>query len=39
MFERIRLRLTLGYVGILALILVVFGVVVVVGFVRQVTAQ
>jgi signal transduction histidine kinase len=39
MFERIRLRLTLGYVGILALILVVFGVVVVIGFVRQVTAQ
>ena len=32
MFERIRRRLTLGYVGILALILIAFSVVVVVGF-------
>ena len=32
MFGPIRLRLTLGYVGILALILVAFGLVVVVGF-------
>ncbi len=39
MFRRIRLHLTLGYVGILALILLVVGVVVVTGFSRQVTAQ
>ncbi len=39
MFERIRLYLTAGYVGILALILVVFGVVVVIGFSRQVSDQ
>ena len=39
MFERIRLHLTAGYIGILALILVVFGVVVVIGFSRQVYAQ
>ncbi len=32
MFDGIRLRLTLGYVGILALILVLFGSVVVLGF-------
>lgn len=32
MFDRIRLRLTLGYVGILALILVAFGLVLVAGF-------
>jgi len=32
MLGRIRLKLTLGYVGILALILVVFGLVVIVGF-------
>jgi signal transduction histidine kinase len=39
MFRRIRLRLTVGYVGILTLILLVVGVVVVTGFSRQVTAQ
>lgn len=39
MFDRIRIRLTIGYVGILALILILFGVVVVAGFYRQVTAQ
>ena len=39
MFKRIRLRLTISYVGILALILLVFGVVVVTGFSREVTAQ
>ena len=39
MFSRIRRRLTMGYVGILALILVLFGVIVVVSFYRQVTAQ
>ncbi|MGB3635263.1 MAG: HAMP domain-containing sensor histidine kinase [Rubrobacteraceae bacterium] len=39
MFERIRLRLTLGYVGILALILVLFGGAVVVLFSLQVTLQ
>ena len=39
MFDRIRLRLTLGYVGILALRLVLFGAVVVIGFYRQVNAQ
>lgn len=32
MFDRIRRRLTLGYVGILALILAVFSVVVILGF-------
>lgn len=32
MFDRIRRRLTLGYVGILALILTVFSVVVILGF-------
>lgn len=32
MFDRIRWRLTLGYVGILAVILLLFGAVVVVGF-------
>ena len=37
MFGRIRRRLTMGYVGILALILVLFGVIVVVSFYRQVT--
>ena len=39
MFGRIRRRLTMGYVGILALILVLFGVIVVVSFYRQVTIQ
>ena len=39
MLDRIRRRLTLGYVGILALILALFGVVVVVFFERSVTAQ
>ena len=39
MFSRIRRRLTMGYVGILALILVLFGVIVVVSFYRQVTIQ
>ena len=39
MFSRIRRRLTMGYVGILALILVLFGAIVVVSFYRQVTAQ
>ena len=39
MFDRIRLRLTLGYVGILALILVLFGAAVVGFFSLQVTAQ
>jgi len=38
MFDRIRRRLTAGYVGILALILVLFGVVVV-FFYRQLNAQ
>ena len=37
MFSRIRRRLTMGYVGILALILVLFGVIVMVSFYRQVT--
>ena len=39
MFDRIRLQLTAAYVGILALILVVFGVVVVVVFANQVAAR
>ncbi len=39
MFDRIRQRLTLGYVGILALILVLFGAIVVVSFSQQLTAQ
>ena len=39
MFKRIRLRLTIGYVGILALILVLFGTIVVVGFSQQTAAQ
>ena len=39
MFDHIRKRLTMGYVGILALILLVFGVVVVFSFQRQVTIQ
>jgi signal transduction histidine kinase len=39
MLDRIRQRLTMGYVGILALILVLFGAIVVVSFSRQVTAQ
>ena len=39
MFSRIRRRLTMGYVGVLALILVLFGVIVVVSFYRQVTIQ
>ena len=39
MFDHIRRRLTLGYVGILALILLIFGVVVVISFQRQVTSQ
>jgi signal transduction histidine kinase len=39
MFDHIRKRLTMGYVGILALILIVFGVVVMFSFQRQVTIQ
>jgi sensor histidine kinase regulating citrate/malate metabolism len=39
MFGRIRWRLTMGYVGILALILLLFGVVVVTIFEQQVTEQ
>ncbi|CAN5746303.1 hypothetical protein BH18ACT11_BH18ACT11_25670 [soil metagenome] len=39
MFDHIRKRLTMGYVGILAIILLVFGVVVVISFHRQVTIQ
>lgn len=39
MLERIRRRLTLGYVGILALILVLFGVIVIVMFSRQLTRE
>ena len=38
MIERIRRRLTLMYVGILALILVLFGVIVVTTFSHQLTA-
>jgi signal transduction histidine kinase len=37
--DRIRRRLTMGYVGILALILLLFGTIVVLSFHRQVTAQ
>jgi len=39
MFDHIRKRLTMGYVGILAFILLVFGVVVMFSFQRQVTIQ
>jgi signal transduction histidine kinase len=39
MFDHIRKRLTMGYVGVLALILLVFGVVVIFSFQRQVTIQ
>ena len=39
MLDRIRRRLTMGYVGILALILILFGVIVVFSFSRQVFAQ
>src|SRR5918998_3224922 len=39
MFEHIRRRLTLGYVGIFALILVVIGVVAVASFARQAATQ
>jgi signal transduction histidine kinase len=39
MLDRIRLRLTMGYVGILALILIIFGLIVVFSFYRQVTLQ
>ena len=39
MFDRIRLRLTISYVGILAFILVVFGVVVVVIFADQISER
>ncbi|HET7271655.1 MAG TPA: hypothetical protein VFI90_11290, partial [Rubrobacter sp.] len=39
MFDHIRQRLTMGYVGILALILLIFGVVVVISFQRQVSFQ
>src|SRR5215203_4292670 len=39
MFEHIRKRLTMGYVGILALILLVFGVVVVFTFYMRVSEQ
>jgi signal transduction histidine kinase len=37
MFNRIRRRLTMGYVGILGLILVLFGIIAVASFYRQVT--
>jgi CHASE1-domain containing sensor protein len=39
MLERIRRRLTLGYVGIFALIFVLLGTFVVVGFSRELTEQ
>ena len=39
MFERIRRRLTLGYVGILALILLLFGVIVVFFFHQRVVSE
>lgn len=39
MFERIRRRLTLGYVGIFALILAIIGVVAVASFARQAATQ
>ena len=39
MFDGIRLRLTMGYVGILTLILILFGAVAVVSFQKQVTLQ
>ena len=39
MFDRIRRRLTVGYVGILALILMLFGAIVVVSFSQQLTTQ
>ena len=39
MFERIRRRLTLGYVGIFALILLFIGTVVVASFARQAAGQ
>jgi signal transduction histidine kinase len=39
MFDHIRKRLTMGYVGILALILFVFGVVVVVSFYLRISEQ
>jgi signal transduction histidine kinase len=39
MFDRIRQRLTVGYVGILALILMLFGAIVVVSFSQQLTTQ
>ncbi|HEX6711236.1 MAG TPA: HAMP domain-containing sensor histidine kinase [Rubrobacter sp.] len=39
MFDHIRRRLTMGYVGILALILLIFGIVVVISFQRQVSIQ
>ena len=39
MFDRIRRRLTMGYVGILALILILFGLIVVVSFWQQVAAR
>src|SRR5215218_7815449 len=39
MLDRIRRRLTMGYVGILALILILFGCVVVLSFHHQVTVQ
>ena len=39
MLERIRKRLTLGYVGIFALILLFIGVVVVASFARQAAGQ
>ena len=39
MFESIRRRLTLGYIGIFALILVIIGAVVVASFARQAASQ
>ena len=39
MFDGIRLRLTMGYVGILALILLLFGAVTVIWFQKQITEQ
>jgi signal transduction histidine kinase len=39
MFERIHLRLAAGYVGVLVLILILFGIVVVVDFSREVNTR
>ena len=39
MLDRIRYRLSLAYVGVLALILILFGTIVVLIFSQQATAQ